>query len=765
MAKRNREKTEDFLSTMRDRFAQAEAAESEIRVEAQKDLEFLAGEQWNPALKRQREAEGRPALTFNKLHTYVAQVSNEARQNKASVKFGPVDSGSDIETAEVLEGMARGIQYRSRAPIAYETAVEYSSGCSFGHFRLLTDYCGHESFDQEIKYGPIFDPFSVYGTIVPACFGRKPEFALVVESMSRDEYKRLYPKCELVGMGFDAGSQMAEGWITDEIRLAEYWTVEHKQRTMRRGTFPDGRRKPVYIDELEDAPDKYKDVEYALGSDGLPRERDRAEAIVTSRLVNGVEILPGTETTWLGRRIPIFTVLGRQVILRGRPQLFSLIRWMRDPQQLLNVYKSGIAENVGLANRVPYIGVKGQFRDPKWKNANSKNYPYLEVEPVTIGGQPAGLPQRQQFEAAIQALSQAASQEIDDLKASAGIFDASLGAQGNETSGIAIERRRAQSGLTNFHFVDNLTRAQHEAGEELGYLIPRVYDTEREVRIIGEDDSEKIVRVNAPYVDEKTGEQKSFLLDAGQYDVTVVVGATTETARKEALEQTNQAIQAAPALMSVIGDILFRNSDNPAAQETAERMKKWISLQMPGLIEDENAQKAPQIPPEVQQQIQQSGQMIDQLTQQLQILTEEVKTKRMELDSRERIEEMKINLERQKLDAQILLQHEQLGSKEAIVQLQEQLALLQYQIQSAAQQEAADREGAEQQASMGQQQAHEQETMQQQQAHDRDMAQMQQDHAGLMQGQQQAHEGSMADRQAQQMADAAGDDEELPEAA
>jgi hypothetical protein len=39
------------------------------------------------------------------------------------------------------------------------------------------------------------------------------------------------------------------------------------------------------------------------------------------------------------------------------------------------------------------------------------------------------------------------------MKAIAGIFDASLGAAGNETSGIGIARRQQQSSITNLHFV------------------------------------------------------------------------------------------------------------------------------------------------------------------------------------------------------------------------------------------------------------------------------------------------------------------------
>jgi hypothetical protein len=692
MKKRTSDENDEFLSTIRDRFAAAESAESEIRLEAEKDLEFLAGDQWDAKIKKIRQDENRPALTFNHLPTYVSQVANEARQNKPQVRFGPVDSGADIDTADVLEGMARAIQRRSRADVAYETAFDYSASCSFGHYRMSTYYCDSESFDQHISFSPILDPFSVYGTLIPACLGQKPRWAIVLESMPREEFKAQYPESELVEMGWDAGAQRAQGWVTEEVRLAEYWRTESKRRVMRLALLPDGRRVKVYTNDLP----KDSGISYELGSDGLPREREVLEEKIYSCLTNGVEVLPNTETEWAGRRIPIYTVLGRQLIVKGVPKLFSLVRFMRDPQQLLNAYKSGIAENIGLSNRVPYIGYKGQFKDPKWRNANVRNYPYLEVEDVQSrnGQGPLPIPQRQQFEAAIQALSVAAAQEIDDLKSIAGIFDASLGAQARETSGIAIQRRTAQSGLTNYHFIDNLKRTQTEAGEELGYLIPRVYDTEREVRIIGEDEEERIVKVNAPYIDPETGEQRNYMLDAGKYDVTVEIGPATSTKRQEAAEQTGQVISAAPELMGVIGDIFFRNSDHAGSSELADRMKKFIQVSKPGLIEEEK--QAAEVPPQVQQQLQQSGQMIDQLTEKLNTLSEEIRTKRFELESRERIEQAKIELERERLNADILLKHEEMGSKEAIVQLQEQLAILREEINAARAAEQAEQQAEQQ---------------------------------------------------------------------
>jgi hypothetical protein len=662
--------TDEFLSTMRTRFSRAEEEEEEIRKEARLDLRFVAGDQWRPSDRAKRDKEGRPCLTFNFLPGICQQVSNEAREQKPSVKFGPVDSGADIDTAKVQEGMARAIQRRSHADVAYENAFDYSTCGSFGAFRLATEYCSDKDDYQEIRYEPIMDPFTCYGFIIPAIMRKKARFGFVVEYISKEEYKATYPDSELVS-DFDAGAQIAGSWIGDDIRIAEYWYTEETRET--------------------------RPLKNGKGSRVVTKTK------VFSCLTNGVEILPDTKTEWMVPRIPVYMVLGPQKIVDGKPHLFSLVRFLRDPQQLINAYKSGIAENIGLSNRVPYIGPKGSFKDPKWRDANIKNYAYLEYEPQTIGGQFAPPPQRQQFEAAIQGLSLAASQEMEDLKWISSVFDAARGAESNEKSGIAIRARKAQTSLANLHFIGNLGRAQIEAGEDLGNLIPLIYDTEQEVRIIGEDETERIVKVNAPYIDPETGKPTSYMLESGKFDITVEIGPTTDSQREEAAELVGQAIQAAPDLMTVMGDVLFRFQDGAGSQEIADRLKKFIQVTHPGLIEDKNNPQQ-QIPPQVQQQLQQSGQMIEQLTQHVNVLSEEIKTKKFELDSRERMHAADLDFKKQELDVKALLEHEKMGSTEAIAALDQRLSLLQSQIdaQNAAGQQAAQHQHEADQAAAAQ---------------------------------------------------------------
>src|SRR4030095_14332132 len=268
-----------------------------------------------------------------------------------------------------------------------------------------------------------------------------------------------------------------EQWVRDQgVLVGNYWTVETEKKKLVAIQWPDGRITGVY----EDEPPRDGDVEIlppglmrALDpKTGKPKERETEVRTVKVYQINGHEILE--ETVWPGQWIPIFPVLGKEMWVDGKRQLFSLIRFARDPQKLYNFYRSSDAESVMLGTKAPWIGVKGAFRDSRWATANTTPWAYLEYEPLDIAGQPAPSPPRNIAEPPIQALSLGAAQASDDIKATTNVYDASLGERSNETSGIAIQRRQNQSGLSNFHFIDNLNRAIRQCGVVLCDLIPKL---------------------------------------------------------------------------------------------------------------------------------------------------------------------------------------------------------------------------------------------------------------------------------------------------
>jgi O6-methylguanine-DNA--protein-cysteine methyltransferase len=739
-----------FLELARKRFRDTVEAERDLRREAEIDLQYVAGQdQWNPGIKQEREDSGRPALTFSKLHTFVQSVQNEARQNKPQPKTNPIGGGATTDVANVLNGILRHIQYRSQADVASDTALEYACGGSFGYLRFTTEYADPKSFDQEIRISAVEDPFTVYGVLLPVCRGKEPRFAFVVDRIPKEEYREKYGNPE-DAQNFESSEwRDCEDWIDEKtVRIAEYWTCENQTRTLRHIQGADAAGTPTAIPIYADDPGYSEQLPFIADDDGTPKEREVEMCVVKSCLIDGTRVLPGTETVWVGDSIPIIPVLGRQMIVDGKVNLFSLVRHVREPQQLINIYKSAIAEKIGLGNRVPYIGVKGQFKDPRWENANLVNYAYLEYEPISIAGTLAPPPQRQQMEEQIQALSVAAAQEIDDLKAGMGIFDASLGAQGNETSGVAIGTRQRQSNITNFHFVDNLCRSEWELCKKILKVIPKIYDRPgRQVRIVGEDQQHSVVVVNQTYADPETGKQKHYPLDVGEYDVVVTVGPSYTTARQEGAETLGEFFKAAPQTIPLLGDLWVGSLDFPWAREGARRLK----LAAPQQIVNDDSQDGPApIPPAIQQQITQLQQDAQQAHAFAQSLFQKLETKQPELDVKLKMQQADLDFKREQLAATISMQQAQMGLTAAITQLTQELNVIK-----------AERATANANAQAHIDRAHQVGMQAMTQAHQAGMAQQAQAADANAQASDQAHQAGMQ----QSAQDAAAQQDAMPQAA
>lgn len=669
----------DILATARARFTLVETAESDIRKEAREDFRYIRGEQWENADVSSRTTGGnrRPCLTFNKLTGPLNQTANEARTNQPGIEVHPVDSSTDPETADVLEGLIRHIEYVSKADEVYETAIEQSAGGGFGYFKVATRYATPASFDQELRIERIPDPFSVY--IDP--FAREADkadmkWAFETEFVSQEDYKAEYGDTEPAQLNFYAGmTNPAPGWIREDgVLIARYWVREPVNRKLVAVTWPDGKVTGQFADEMPDP--LPAGLTYATDAAGKRVERDTTTYEVKCYKINGVEILETID--WPGQYIPILVVLGKEMIVEGQRFIFSLVRFARDPQRLYNFYRSSEAETVMLGTKAPWVGVKGAFKDPRWATANVIPWAYLEYEPVDIAGNPAPPPQRNAFEPPIQAMSLGAAQAADDIKSTTNIYDAALGAQGPESSGIAIQRRQSQSGMSNLHFMDNLSRAIRHCGEILVDLIPRIYDTPREIRILGEDRAQQVVKVNQSYRDDK-GKDRYHDLSIGKFDVAITTGPSYPTQRLEAFDTMTKLAQAYPPIMQVAGDLIMENGDFPGADKIADRLRKTL----PPALQD-SPDGAPPIPPQLAAKMAQDQQLIETLTQRVQELAQQEQSKALQVASDERIQLAKIQADKEQATLQarvdLVTTEMKVKSNEDIEILKGQLAQIQAQI-------------------------------------------------------------------------------------
>jgi hypothetical protein len=178
-----------------------------------------------------------------------------------------------------------------------------------------------------------------------------------------------------------------------------------------------------------------------------------------------------------------------------------------------------------------------------------------------------------------------------------GLYDASLGARSNETSGRAIMARQREGDVSTFHYIDNLSRAIRHAGRILLDLIPKVYATPRVIRVLGPDGQAQAVKINQPaQAQAAQGQLKAveriYDLTAGKYDLTVRSGPSFTSRREEAASQMIELIRAYPAAAPVIGDLLARNLDWPGADEIAGRLAAMLPPQAKGAAPELEAAKA-----------------------------------------------------------------------------------------------------------------------------------------------------------------------------
>ena len=590
------ESIEAFLKDMREEYELDMQADDENRREAIEDKKFTAGEHWDPQVLKQRE--GLPNLVINSIPQFTAQLVGDWRQSRNAVKVLPSEDG-DTDVAAIRSDLIRSIEYKSRAPRTYDSAFESAVQCGDGAFRVCVEYASDDVFDQDIAIAPIDDALSVvWDRLSVDPTGRDAKHVFVDDIIPQKEFDRKFPDKKPNELSQRVRSDcLAHGWIEDgTYRVTEYWRMIERDRLL--GLFSNGS-----VHEIRD-----DNMEMLMTSLGAPvKTRIAPCRFAQMHLVTGWDILSGPYEYRLNR-VPVIRMSGRVINIAGRRVRYGLVRFMKDAARLRNFWRSVAAEQLGYAPKAQWIAPESAVagREDDFRRA------HLSRDPLLIYNDDAPVPPERVEPPAIQmALLNEAQVNTQDMKDVTGIHDASLGIKSNETSGKAIMARQREGDVASITFYDNGNAAILEAGDVINQLIPQVYDNTRIIRIIGEDETPKLVKIN------DLNDRSSPNLSTGTYDVALTSGTSYTTRRQEAAEAMMNAVQVWPNLIGIAGDIIAKAQDWPGAEKLAERLKKTIPQEY--LDEDERDPNAPTIPPEMVQQMQMELQTLQQENQQLKL--------------------------------------------------------------------------------------------------------------------------------------------------
>ena len=570
---------------------------------ARADVEFTYNEQWPQEAKDDRE--GRPALTFNLLPQYVNQVMGSVRQSKFNIHIlqtsGPNDKvpiwaggaqGDMYPPSEVMEGLIRDIERRSKAERAYVRAMQHAVEGGFGWLWVRSVRPPDNPFEVELRiehikdrWSVLMDPHAEMDDFADAGWGA------VSQRVPRRDFEKRHPDVPAtgwsIGDGYDQNYRQWWGGDT-HVRVAHYFYKHPEKRTALRLV---DKRTGTEIVEYEDNLEKILDELTELGYE----EADQKELDtfrVKHIMCTAHNILDGPND-WPGMRVPIVPVVGREINLDGYNHYAGLTRWAYDPQRMFNYFLSSAIERVALSPKAPWLATPEQISgfEAEWKDQHKRNVGVLLYHDTEGVDKPSRQDPATMPTAEMQIVLQTRQAVMETL----GMYEASTGQKSNETSGVAIQRRQATSTANTFEFVDNLAFSIASIGDILCDVIPKVYSGDVTRRIIMPDETQARVQLNHEIIDEETGTKHRIAnLGLSRYTCAARPGPAFNSVREEFVTMMTEWGRSDPEALMAVRDLIVNNLDVPNARELARRFKMMAPR---FLLRPEDAANLPEPPP------------------------------------------------------------------------------------------------------------------------------------------------------------------------
>ena len=382
------------------------------------------------------------------------------------------------------------------------------------------------------------------------------------------------------------------------------------------------------------------------------RRRTRKAHKVCSRFFDNKDWLEDDRET-VFNRIPVIPAYANFKIFEGKTLYWGVVEKLLDPQRVLNYAMSRSIEEGALAPRAKYwmtpAQAAGHEDEIATLNTNSNPVQFFNPDPEF----PA-VPQQQGGAQVNQGLSMIAQSMQGMINATAGMFAANMGDNPNAQSGVAIRQLQNKGDNGTYKYSRSMEIAIAATGRLIKDAIPKVYDTQRTVRVLREDESFDMADINQQAIDNETGEIVTINdLSVGSYDVICKAGPSFKNRQEETLEAITNLAQVDPSIMQIAGDLMLQSVNTPAASQIAERKRAQMLQQ--GLIPQSQMTEEEIMEMQQAQMMAQGQQAPDpaMVLAQAEQMKAEAEMMRSQIEMQKlQNEQMKLQLEAQKLQSQ-----------------------------------------------------------------------------------------------------------------
>lgn len=538
--------------------------------------------QWPEGLPQTRMRDDQISLTINKTKQHCMNIVNSLCAAETSINYTAVAAGATDDAAEAWSGLGRYIEYRSNARGVYRNAVTHMVFGGLGYWRIVTEAADPTARDADIFLRQVADPTRVYlDPDAKEPDGSDARWAFVYDQMPIDKFKEEYPDdADDVGSN-DIFGGIFRGGAKDKESVG---IVEYFRRVTKR-------ERIWFLDDGQviHSPDLTPEIREGLKNEGVEsRMVDRHE--IQYFKICGQTILE--KYVWPGQYIPIVPIYGEVTDVDGVIDRVGHVRCMRDAQMMLNYNRSAQTMAVALQTKVPWLtpieATSGL--ETYWENANRQNFAYLPYNGFDDDGRPLAPPQRLAAAMPPDAYIAGVEGAAQDLMMVSGQFEASMGQQGNERSGVALQSRQSANEVSAQHYQASFEQALRFTGKIIMDLAPSVYTTEKVIAILGQDGKQTQVKVDPNAAqsyqesEDKTENEAVAIFNpnVGKFEVRADIGPGFLTQRQQAFEALQTVIKASPEWSAILGDLLMKNAPFPEASDMAERLYRMVPQQALG---------------------------------------------------------------------------------------------------------------------------------------------------------------------------------------
>ncbi len=579
------------------RYEASYAAERGQRDEALEDMRFafVAGAQWDDIDSNSRK--DRPRFEINKIASPINQTIGEQRQNRISMKARPTKGAATAETANLYSGLIRNIEQSSRFKDVKDNAFKEIVSGGIGAWCLTVGYADDNSFEQEIQLKTIRSAATsvFYDPSATDELKQDANWIMVTEDIDRGRFRKLYPNAVISDLSSQSNAGYTSQWQSrNTVRIADYWVKEPYELDI--SLMSNGE----VIEHTDKNVNKLAELE-AMGIT-IVKTRTRAANKVVHYKISASGVIDGPHA-WAGSMIPVIPIFGYNLWINGQHFYRGMVRMAKDPQRVYNYATSQAIETSALTPKDPYWVTPKQVQghESQMRTFNVTNNPFMLYNPDPDN---PGIPQRGGAPAVQQALIMQVQQADLDVQSTVSTYNPTPQNAQTDKSGRAILAIQRNTNTGTHELVDNLTKAVEYTGQILIDLIPKIYDTERAINILGDDGTSESVTINKQT--QLAQDESNNDLSVGNYDVVSTAGPSYATKRSETLNLLTKLAESNPTFAAVSPDLIAQSVDFDQSAELTKRIRKQMLQQ--GLVDPNDEELA-----ELQQQQQPQPSAVDQI--------------------------------------------------------------------------------------------------------------------------------------------------------